>query len=41
VLHCYISYGADTTNDLSEASPPRDPLYVRIDKPFRSWWYTI
>ena len=33
-----VVYGADASNAFAEAPPPKAPLYVRIDKPFREWW---
>ena len=29
--------GADSTNDIAEASPPKVPLFVTINEPFREW----
>ena len=29
---------ADASNAFAEAEPPKIPLYVRIDAPFRDWW---
>ena len=31
-------FGADVSNAFAEAPPPKDPLYMTIDKPFREWW---
>ena len=36
--HNYKIYGADVTNAFAEAPPPKAPLYMRIDQPFRDWW---
>ena len=33
-------YGADVSNAFAEAPPPKDPLYMSIDKPFCEWWQT-
>ena len=33
-----VVYGADASNAFAEAPPPKAPLYVRIDTPFREWW---
>jgi deoxyuridine 5'-triphosphate nucleotidohydrolase len=33
-----IVIGADASNAFAEAPPPKAPLYVTIDKPFREWW---
>ena len=33
-----IVRGADASNAFAEAAPPKIPLYVRIDQPFREWW---
>ena len=30
--------GADASNAFVEAPPPKVPLYVYLDKPFREWW---
>ena len=35
-----VVYGADASNAFAEAPPPKAPLYVRIDQPFREWWKT-
>ena len=31
-------FGADVSNAFAQASPPKAPLYVTIDKPFADWW---
>ena len=31
-------YGADCFNAFAEAAPPTEPLYMKIDSQFRSWW---
>ena len=40
-LNNYVAYGADATNAFDEASPPKAPLYVTIDAPFKSWWEKV
>ena len=30
--------GADASNAFAEADSPKNPLYVRLDAPFRDWW---
>ena len=35
-LNDYITYGADATNAFAEAPPPKAPLYVTINAPFKS-----
>ena len=35
----YIAIGADASNAFAEAPPPKAPLYVYVDQPFREWWY--
>ena len=34
----YIVRGADASNAFAEAAPPKIPLYVRVDKPYREWY---
>ena len=34
----YIVRGADASNAFAEADPPKIPLYVRVDTPFREWY---
>ena len=34
----FIVRGCDASNAFAEAPPPKHPLFVRIDKPFRDWW---
>ena len=34
----FIVRGSDASNAFAEAPPPKHPLYVRIDQPFREWW---
>lgn len=34
----FIVRGADASNAFAEAPPPKIPLYVRIDKPYREWY---
>lgn len=29
---------ADASNAFAEAPPPKAPLYVVVDQPFREWW---
>ena len=33
-----IVMGADASNAFAEAPPPKAPLYVVVDEPFRDWW---
>jgi len=33
-----IAVGADASNAFAEAPPPKAPLYVLIDKPYRDWY---
>ena len=35
----FIVRGADASNAFAEAPPPKIPLYVRVDKPYRDWYY--
>ena len=37
-LKNYIAVGADASNAFAEAPPPKAPLYVYVDQPFREWW---
>ena len=37
-LRNYIVRGSDASNAFAEADPPKHPLYVTIDAPFRDWW---
>lgn len=37
-LRNMIIMGADASNAFAEAPPPKAPLYVKVDKPFREWW---
>ena len=34
----YIVLGADASNAFAEADPPKHPLYVRVNQPYREWW---
>jgi dUTP pyrophosphatase len=34
----FIQIGADATNAFAEAPPPKAPLYVTIDEPYREWY---
>lgn len=34
----FIVRGADASNAFAEAPPPKIPLYVRVDKPYREWY---
>ena len=34
-----IVRGADASNAFAEARAPKIPLFVKIDQPFRDWWY--
>lgn len=36
-----VGIGADATNAFAEAPPPKVPLYVTIDQPFRDWWCNV
>ena len=33
-----LVFGADCSNAFAEASPPTEPLYMKIDQQFRNWW---
>jgi len=37
-LEGLIAVGADASNAFAEAPPPKAPLYVLIDKPYRDWY---
>ena len=37
-LKQYIAIGADASNAFAEAPPPKAPLYVLVDKPYREWY---
>lgn len=37
-INNFITIGADASNAFAEAPPPKAPLYVKIDKPFRQWY---
>jgi deoxyuridine 5'-triphosphate nucleotidohydrolase len=37
-LFNFITIGADASNAFAEAPPPKAPLYVTIDEPFREWY---
>jgi hypothetical protein len=39
-INNYISIGADASNAFAEAPPPKAPLYVTIDEPYREWYAT-
>ena len=34
----YIAIGADASNAFAEAPPPKAPLYVLVDRPYREWY---
>jgi len=34
----FIAIGADASNAFAEAPPPKAPLYVLVDKPYREWY---
>jgi len=36
-LKNYIAIGADASNAFAEAPPPKAPLYVMVDRPYREW----
>ena len=40
-LYNHVAYGADATNAFAEAPPPKAPLYVTVDEPFREWWTSV
>ena len=40
-MHNYTAWGADTTNDFAEETPPKAPLYAKIDSQFKAWWEKI
>ena len=37
-LRNFIAIGADASNAFAEAPPPKAPLYVLVDKPYREWY---
>ena len=37
-INNYITIGADVSNAFAEAPPPKAPLYVKIDEPYREWY---
>ena len=37
-LNNFICIGADASNAFAEAPPPKAPLYVHIDPPYRDWY---
>ena len=37
-IHNFIVIGADASNAFAEAPPPKAPLYVTIDQPYREWY---
>jgi len=37
-LKTLIAIGADASNAFAEAPPPKAPLYVLVDKPYREWY---
>ena len=37
-LKGYIAIGADASNAFAEAPPPKAPLYVYVDQPYREWY---
>ena len=37
-INNHIVVGADASNAFAEAPPPKAPLYVYLDTPFREWW---
>ena len=34
----FIVRGSDASNAFAEAPPPKHPLYVKVDTPYREWW---
>ena len=40
-LHNHVAVGADATNAFAEAPAPKAPLFVTIDRPFRTWWNEV
>jgi len=38
VLRNFIDIGADASNAFAEAPPPKAPLYVLVDRPYREWY---
>ena len=34
----FIVRGSDASNAFVEAPPPKHPLYVKVDTPYREWW---
>ena len=39
-LNNFICIGADASNAFAEAPPPKAPLYVHVDPPYREWYRT-
>ena len=39
-LNNFICIGADASNAFAEAPPPKAPLYVHVDPPYREWYKT-
>ena len=37
-INNYIVLGADASNAFADAPPPKAPLYVTIDQPYREWY---
>lgn len=37
-INNFVTIGADATNAFAEAPPPKAPLYVTVDEPFREWY---
>ncbi len=37
-INNFITIGADVSNAFAEAPPPKAPLYVSIDQPYRDWY---
>jgi len=40
-LHNYTVFGADATNAFAEEPSMTAPLYVTIDRQYKSWWENV
>ncbi len=38
-INNFVTIGADVSNAFAEAPPPKAPLYVTIDQPYRDWYH--
>jgi len=37
-LKNFVAIGADASNAFAKAPPPKAPLYVLVDRPYREWY---